>query len=140
MIIGFTGTREGINERQIECLYNAFMALTMTGQEIEFHHGDCIGADKQAHFIAACFGARTIGHPPIDERLRAYTINDQNFAPKPYGDRNKDIVDCSALIIACPLTDEEQMRSGTWQTLRYAATRTKQCHVFGPTKDIELPK
>ncbi len=39
---------------------------------------------------------------------------------KPYLERNRDIVDASEVLIACPSTREEVMRSGTWATVRYA--------------------
>jgi len=40
--------------------------------------------------------------------------------PKPYLERNHNIVDESELLIACPKSKEEELRSGTWATVRYA--------------------
>jgi hypothetical protein len=37
-----------------------------------------------------------------------------------YLERNKDIVRESASLIAAPLQAEEQQRSGTWSTVRFA--------------------
>jgi len=131
-ILGFTGTRRGLSPEQILALHQIFQQFILDSNEIEFHHGDCIGADEQAHAIAVRYGARTIGHPPVDNSLRAFTINDQNLPPKTYKERNKDIVNNTALLIACSLTPDEELRSGTWQTIRYAESVGKEPIIIGP--------
>lgn len=45
--------------------------------------------------------------------------------PRPYLDRNHDIVDATDVLIAVPNSVKEELRSGTWATIRYAK-RTKQ--------------
>ena len=132
MILGFTGTRLGLTPQQILALHQLFQQFILYGNDLEFHHGDCIGADAGAHEIAVSYGARTIGHPPTNTDLRAYTINDQNMPPKPYKERNKDIVDNTALLLACSATPHEELRSGTWQTIRYAESVGKEPIIIGP--------
>jgi hypothetical protein len=62
-------------------------------------------------------------HPPTDDRKRAFcTGNGADWEPKPYLERNHDIVDETTILIACP-NGEERMRSGTWATVRYARQR-----------------
>lgn len=117
--IGFTGTQEGMSDRQKEAL--AFDLSIRSSWLIVFHHGDCVGADEEAHLIARYIGAYIVIHPPIDPRLRAFCEGDEIREPKPYIPRNHDIVDESRLLLAAPLLPEhEQPRSGTWATWRYA--------------------
>lgn len=118
MDIGFTGTREGMTDRQ----RTAFKAL-LIGHAGPFHHGDCVGADEQAAGLARDAGLRIIGHPPTDGRLRAHYPSDENFDPRPYLDRNRDIVDASRVVIAAPKEMAEAAKGGTWATIRYARKR-----------------
>lgn len=128
MIVGFTGTQEGLSEKQKDFLYNFFDLMKIE----EFHHGDCIGADEQAHdlFVANMDKTVTI-HPPIISSKRAYCSNKGSsmynnilvLPEKDYLARNHDIVDASDMLIVCPKTSKEEVRSGTWATWRYAENR-----------------
>lgn len=68
MKVGFTGTQLGMTGFQIEELTKLLMATTIT----QFHHGDCIGADEQAHEIAKALGIPVAIHPPINPSKRAF--------------------------------------------------------------------
>lgn len=86
-----------------------------------FHHGDCVGADAQAAEIAREVGYLIHGHPPDKDSQRAFFPSDILYEPKPYLERNKDIVLSSEMLIATPKEREEQKRgSGTWATIRFA--------------------
>jgi hypothetical protein len=124
--IGFTGTAQGMSVHQLQ---QVELLLRTRSDLREFHHGDCVGSDAQAHGIAFQLGVPTIViHPPIDPKARAYChLGEQRplvqvvvQVEKPYLDRNHDIVDSVDLLIATPYTDQEQLRSGTWATVRYA--------------------
>ncbi len=119
MIIGFTGTRSGMSAKQIADLKTYFKK---SGTSIaEFHHGDCVGADVEANNIARDFGFKTCGHPPTNERWRAFSKCDIWFEAKDYLDRNQDIVDACDTLIVAPRTNTEVKRgSGTWATYRDA--------------------
>lgn len=88
----------------------------------EVHHGDCIGAD--AAFVEImrdlCPAAKVISHPPTNPTKRAFVKSDVTMAAKDYLKRNKEIVANSDLIIAAPKGSKEEIRSGTWATIRYA--------------------
>jgi hypothetical protein len=86
-----------------------------------FHHGDCVGADTQAHFIAVNLGYKIIVHPPINNRARSYCEvgKGEIREKKPYIDRNHDIVDETQMLIGCSGSQHEVLRSGTWATIRY---------------------
>lgn len=127
MKIGFTGTRNGMTPQQ-----RAALESMLCDAEGEFHHGDCVGADAQAHDIATDLGLITIGHPPVERSLRAYCGVMLSRDPKPYLDRNKDIVREADLMIAAPGEREPQLRSGTWSTIRFARKMRKRLWIFYP--------
>jgi hypothetical protein len=86
----------------------------------ELHHGDCVGADAEAHEIARSLGAVVIVHPPIDVSRRAFCSADKLLPPAPYLERNQAIVDSVRILVAAPAQEKEILRSGTWATVRYA--------------------
>lgn len=116
MNIGFTGTRRGMTQAQ-KCLFRQI--LTDIGCST-FSHGDCIGADADAHDIADDEGLPIIIHPPENSSKRAFKTATIIMPERPYLVRNHAIVDTSHHLIACPGECEEQLRSGTWATVRYA--------------------
>lgn len=68
MRIGFTGTRQGMTERQkiaLSDLLSSYAAAIL-------HHGDAIGADAEAHEIAVGLGCAIVIHPPAVETQRAF--------------------------------------------------------------------
>lgn len=83
------------------------------------HHGDCIGADVDFHRLARLNGLKVHGHPPINPSKRAWCEFDEIEEEKEYIDRNHDIVRAVDFMIACPQGFKEELRSGTWATIRY---------------------
>lgn len=126
MQLGFTGTSKGITDRQHRLLAKEIAKCDV------FHHGDCIGADAQAHDIARAYGAYIILHPPDNGRARAFCIPDEERAPLPYLDRNQAIVDECDYLVACPKLMHEEQRSGTWATVRRARKAGKKVVVLWP--------
>ena len=114
--IGFTGTRYGMTVAQRRTL-RLFLA---NGAGREFHHGDCVGADAEAHDIAVAFGFEPVIHPPVIDILRAFKDSRRILAPRKYRTRNRDIVRNTSLLIAAPAGAVEKVRSGTWWTVRFA--------------------
>lgn len=104
----------------------------------EFHHGDCVGADAQAHEIfRACRKQKIILHPPIVTWKRAYCKADVSLAPLSYLDRNKEIVINSDVLIATPGEDQEQLRSGTWSTVRFARKQHRPIYLVLPDGKVK---
>ncbi len=129
--LGFTGTREGLTEKQYLALRSEISRRDLSPATI-FRHGDCIGADSDAHdVVRACSHARIFGHPPDRAALRAYRQCDHLMPERPYLDRNRDIVNMSDELIACPDGPERQ-RSGTWSTVRYAVKQHKPVTIIYP--------
>src|SRR5258708_38911504 len=118
MKVGFTGTQRGLTERQ-----RVMLGLYLAGLEgacEEFHHGDCIGADAEAHELVRRYNVPVVIHPPDNSSKRAFCSDYHAAMPlSPYLARNRDIVDAVDLMIACP-SGIEVRRSGTWATVRYA--------------------
>lgn len=129
-IAGFTGTQQGMNKRQRRKFREIIVALNPT----EFHHGDCIGADADAHSLVRKYlpQCKIIIHPPRDSRKRAFCEGDIVLPTKEYLDRNKDIVIASTTMLATPYECEEQLRSGTWSTVRYARKLQRKLELILP--------
>lgn len=126
--IGFTGTQIGQTPQQLLTVER--ILATVCGW---FHHGDCTGADEQSHAIARRHGKLTIIiHPPIIASKRAFCQGDVILDPKDYIARNHDIVDASIGLITTPKSFVEELRSGTWATVRYARKQHKKIVIVFP--------
>lgn len=123
--LGVTATQCGLTEAQ----FNAARDLVDTLYPLGLHHGDCIGGDAQFHNIAhtrwVLWGApQVVIHPPSNPKKRAFCegncvlrINE----PKPYLERNHNIVLDTSALLACPHDIiHTECRHGTCATVRYA--------------------
>ena len=135
MNVGFTGTQIGMTENQK--YHVAMLLLSLKGDE--FHHGSCRGADTDAHRIAVCLGYEIIIHPPINPKKRSYFDIGEVLPEKEYLERNHDIVDATDVLIATPKTEREELRSGTWATVRYARKKGKVVHIIKPNEKMPPP-
>lgn len=99
---------------------------------LKAHHGDCIGADSDFHLICRGQGLYMIGHPPHNYNKRAFCQFDEERRPQDFLVRNKAIVDESEWMIFTPRGMEEELRSGTWSTIRYARKKLKTGHIVYP--------
>lgn len=138
MKVGFTGTQKGMTLFQKVELAKHLKELGCT----EFCHGDCIGADSQAHDIALDCNINLFTiYPPNNPNKRAWRFNRDKVVgkseyqiidcfthlinvrwmlEKEYLARNKDIVNDCQILIATPKEFQHSIRSGTWTTIRYA--------------------
>ena len=132
--VGFTGSRSGVLHREWITRLNTTLALypTLRDKKVTFHHGDCIGCDALAHDVAVAAGCKIVIHPPVNSRFRAcchirqdyYNCKITVMPVRNYIQRNRDIVDIAQLLVGVPKDpDNEELRSGTWATIRYA----RQC-------------
>lgn len=116
-VIGFTGTREGMTPRQKATVLRLFIE----NMPFTFVHGDCVGADDNAHDLAIRVGAPVVQRPCTLTSQRAFGAGAKKvYPPKPPLDRNREIVTGSDLMIATPKGFVEEQRGGTWYTIRYA--------------------
>lgn len=114
-----------MNRSQKEQLVLKLFELSPT----EFHHGDCIGADAEAHDIVREFFPQTkiVIHPPRLTYQRAYRSGDEYREPLDYIPRDRNIVESTDYLVGTPLDNDPATRSGTWATIRHAI-RTKKSH------------
>lgn len=137
--IGYTGTREGMTVDQwakVQALLaEHFQPFVLN----EFHDGDCVGGDTQAH-AAACAVVRSRGWnlkmhgwPCNLEKFRAWNDYDILHKVMPPLTRNRFIVQNADLMIAGPKEYVEVFRgSGTWATIRYARRLGKHLIIVWP--------
>lgn len=116
--IGFTGTRDGMTKEQKASL--AKLLTEYRDEVANFHHGDCLGADAEAHRIARGMDIPVVVHPPENGRLRAFCkgVGVTVLKPKKYLVRDCDIAYDTSILIAAP-KGPETYRSGTWYTVRH---------------------
>jgi hypothetical protein len=131
--IGFTGTKKGMTLAQKIALENMLLDMMEPEYEMWFHHGDCIGADAEACKIAHDLGYKICMHPPLIMTKRAFCLYDDIHPPKPYLERNQEIIGSVDRLIACPKGPEER-RSGTWYTIRHSRN-VVPCTIIPPNGD-----
>lgn len=117
MNIGMTGTRNGMTEAQAE----TFLRILKEKETDDnwLHHGDCVGADADAHDLATSIGYQTHIHPPIKTEVRAFKEGTKMCKEDSYFARNRDIVNDSTLLLGFPATPFET-KGGTWYTINFA--------------------
>jgi len=128
MRVGFTGTQRGMTDAQQRTVFGLldgwepwWSVDALPINTSQFRHGDCIGADEQAHHAALTVGIPIIIHPPTDPKKRAFCKGAVEVKePNDYMTRNQHIVNATAALIATPRRFLEEVRSGTWATVRRA--------------------
>ena len=116
MIIGFTGSRQGLRVEQILAIRGVLIAK---GPSFVIH-GDCIGGDADFHKIASNLLIPIKLRPCVLQHQRAFCIGAYEICdPEAPLSRNHKIVDECDELIAAPY-GPEKLRSGTWATIRYA--------------------
>lgn len=122
--IGFTGNRKGLspnNEEEIKLILDKYDNIIVS-------HGDCIGSDTDFHNLCMNYKNTHINKniticifPPNNPSLRAFNKGDILMKEEPYLKRNLNIIKNSSILIACPIDkNREDLRSGTWSTIRKA--------------------
>lgn len=130
--VGFTGTRRGMTASQWASFTALIRKFCQKYERVEFHHGQCIGADEEAASIAKELGCWIVSHPPTNQKAMSDFAFDESRAPRPYLQRNHGIVDEADVMLAAPGEIEEQLRSGTWATIRYARRSGKPAEILYP--------
>jgi hypothetical protein len=146
MRIGITGSQHGGTASQEAVLVRILAAVHF----VELHHGDCVGVDALAHRIVSAGQAgpgehaTVVIHPPSNPGKRAFCAGFHGggsvklLEPKPYLERDGDIVRDTDILIAVPASAAEQQRSGTWATIRYAERLRRLILIINPDGTISV--
>jgi hypothetical protein len=144
--IGFTGTRKGMTEEQKE-VFKELIFFELPDEPTEFHHGDCIGADAEAHRIFDDAMESTcciVTHPPLEDKYAANCNEQDNYLEvrvwieQGYHKRNDDIITECSEIIACPAENREMQRgSGTWSVIRKTRKAGKKLTIIYPDGTVK---
>lgn len=139
--IGITGTQRGMSKNQahqLTMLLDKLYKLYSPHGEVWLAHGDCLGVDCEAHYIAKDIGYHIRVHPPSNIKKRANCQGaDSMMPPQIYSIRNHDIVRTCDYLIVVPYQQIEIVRSGTWATLRYARQRDKPHTIINPNGKLD---
>lgn len=134
--VSFTGTRMGMTTPQRDWIANFISGLEDT---VIGHHGDCKGSDEQFDGIIQGLHGHVVVHPPVNQTYRAYCSGKHILETreiKEYIKRNHEIVMASSTLLATPFTMTEQVRSGTWATIRFARKHRKTVYVIYPNGSV----
>jgi len=137
MKIGFTGTRTGTTPEQHARLCRVVQELAPT----EWHHGCCIGADSESVDVVWEYAksAKIVAHPPEKKGKMSYEalhISHEKRKPRPYLERNRDIVNEVEVLVACPDGEDEELWSGTWATIRAARKKGIRIVIIWPDGNV----
>lgn len=133
MIWGYTGTRNGMTRHQLQGL----VEFVDPGDTI--HVGCCVGGDQQACALLRAIGVHVTGHPCVLYGQEGHPLRctdpacpgDLREAKEPRA-RNEDIVAASEALLAAPRGTQEELRSGTWQTIRIARKQGVRIEILVP--------
>jgi hypothetical protein len=135
--LGFTGSQFGGTPAQADRVLRGARKWV----DHVVHHGDCIGWDATMHGIARELGMRVELHPPSDDSKRAWCAmlpGEVVHPPKSYLQRNGDIARGRDILVACPRNElGEELRSGTWSTVRRARDAGVPVVVVRPSGRVE---
>jgi len=137
MRIGITATRDGLTSIQERIFLQLVLYLEIT----EFEHGDAIGGDFDCHYAIIeekILDSKNIFKRPcniLNQRAFAKGGSDLEEPIAPL-ERNHKIVDDVDILIGCPKGFKEELRSGTWATIRYANKNKKPTYIIYPDGSI----
>lgn len=118
--VGVTGSRKGATDAQLLHLHDMLIRTSCA----RLVHGDCLGVDLQAdNMWREIFNLRVEIFPPLVDTYRAYCAQPGDIVhePMPYLLRDRRIVDTIAHLLVVPNgPEQDNPRSGTWATYRYA--------------------
>jgi hypothetical protein len=146
--LGYTGSQHGMTRLQAAVVAHSVFCLQ--GKVAAAHHGSCIEGDEEfALFVHELLpGVAHVAHPgyppkrPDDFSRRAWV--EQRWPdevtvlePRPFLDRNTDIVVASTQMLCAPRERREQTYSGTWSTIRRARKFGRPHRIVYPDGSVE---
>jgi hypothetical protein len=135
VILAFTGTRSGMTQEQRHTVFYLFPPFPDLAL-----HGGARGADNDFDWWIITRGMPaerievypTRAHYAYWAHLGVRTVHD----PLPPLVRNRIMVERCDELLACPATAEEELRSGTWTTIRAARMVGKSIAIVAPDGSV----
>lgn len=117
-VLTITASRRGLTGAQKKRLASLIRRI----RPEEVLHGDCVGGDADCHRIVTACSRALVGVYPSDRSgQRAFCGGvEVKAVPRPPLERNRTMVRRSSLVVAFPASFSEELRSGTWATVRHA--------------------
>lgn len=146
MIIGFTGTRNGMTSQQKEQV-TKWLESRPDYTIAYVIHGACVGADedfvrichalKNQKFVIFARPGRSV-HGGNNEYLSrtACELSGMVYDAETHFARNRKIVADCTVLLACPYQQSHQAHGGTWYTVDQARKKGKQVVIFWPNGDV----
>lgn len=136
--LAFTGSKDRITVPQKQRLLCELKTARDQGF-LWMHNGDCVEGDFIAATLWKSLKRKVMLHPPLRDKYRAF-FNKADIVcePRGYLERDSDMVECSERLYACPQTYDEQRRSGTWTTIRYARKLRLEIVIVFPDGTIRV--
>lgn len=134
VVIGFSGTRYGMNDAQIV----AVEGLLDTLQPVRVMHGCCIGADADFDRLCKERGIPRHGHPCTLANMRADCNCEKMESPIGPLQRNVVIVSKTDALIATPFEDANPGQGGTWHAIRQAKKFGKRVYIVKRDGTVEV--
>lgn len=143
--IGITGSRHGPTKEAASSLSKKLLELrwphrSQVALPITMHHGACVGVDSMVARLSRWMGFVVEAHPPsVDTLVCKHSLNASHKIndARPYLTRNRAIVKASSHLFALPNSMEEEQRSGTWATVRYARAHGIEITIIYPDGTID---
>lgn len=150
MILAFTGTRQGMTTAQRAALPSVLAALPE-----RVLHGGADGADTQFHdwickqpipcgVVIHVYPAGSFSFHHWNGFIKTSTFfTGRDMIVHPYDDplaRNRLMAQRCDALLATPATAEEENRSGTWATIRYARKAGKLITIIEPDGTVREEK
>jgi hypothetical protein len=145
MHVAISGTQFGFQSAEqfmafTSCMYELMSVSYLRGEDLHFHHGDCIGVDEQAaKFMNEMKVTRehaqmnspvplqkiiVEAHPGQNKRgdspKRAFVPADVVHPTKDYLYRDREMVELAENVLIVPKGFREEQFGGTWYTFRHA--------------------
>lgn len=144
LVAAYTGTQKGMAAPQRDRFYR--LVETIAREVGEFHHGDCIGGDSEAHGIVSSITKWWINiHPAVNAGPKRAHRTGPNvmmtWDEKPPLVRNQIMVECCHFLLATPqqMAEPERLRAGgTWYTIRHARKEGKPIIIVWPNGTIKI--
>jgi hypothetical protein len=134
--LAFTGTREGMTPEQINAVRSLVSELKGLTRA---YHGDCVGADAQfANLILQRLATpiEVFACPSNFPGMTPHAYHTHRREPSDPLERNRHMVECAGVLIAAPKESVEQLRGGTWYTVRYGRRMKRQVYIVLPDGSV----